>query len=374
MEKFSKKKISFAGPMMGKKEEEYVLDAVRTGWYATYDKHTKKLEKTVCDYLGREYAIATHCCTQSLHLSCASLGLKKGDEVICTDFSWIATAYAILYTGATPVLVDIDPDSWCISPKAIEEAITEKTKAIMLVHSFGHPAQMDEIMRIAKKHNLKVIEDAAPALGSKFDGKKVGTFGDIGCFSFQGAKIAASGEGGIFVTDDKEVFEKATLLASMGRTNSKKNFWSDYVGYQYTMGNLPAALALAQVERIDELVENKRRIFGWYYERLKGVDGIKVIKEKEKCFSNYCYPSILLEEVDEKKRNEILESLAKMNVHARPGFPRMSTFPTLEARYENLECKKVEEKGISLPAAHNIVEEDAAFVCEGLLGLLGKKR
>ncbi|PIT83936.1 DegT/DnrJ/EryC1/StrS family aminotransferase [Candidatus Micrarchaeota archaeon CG10_big_fil_rev_8_21_14_0_10_45_29] len=374
MGKFSKKKISFAGPMIGKKEEEYVLDALRNGWYATFEKHTKMLEAKVCEYLGRKYALGTHCCTLALHLACASAGLKKGDEVICTDFSWVATAYSIVYTGATPVFVDIDPDTWCISPQAIEAAITEKTKAIMLVHSFGHPAQMDKIMEIAKKHNLKVIEDAAPSLGSKFDGKKTGTFGDSACFSFQGAKIAVSGEGGIFVTDDKEMYERAVLLANMGRTNSKKNFWSDFVGYQYTIGNLPASLALAQVERIDELVANKRKIFGWYYERLKNVEGIKLIKEKEKCFSNYTYPSALLEEVDEKKRNFIVGEFAKRNIHSRAAFPRMSTFPALEARYENPECKKVEEQGISLPAAHNLVEEDVEFVCDSLLELLGKKK
>jgi len=364
------KKISFAGPWVTQKEIDYVVDAVKNGWYETFYMHIKKLEKAVADYVGRKYAIATHCCTLALHLACASLDLKPGNEVICTDFSWVATAYAISYTGATPVLVDIDPDSWCIGPKAIEKAITKKTKAIMLVHSFGHPAQMDEIMAIAKKYNLHVIEDAAPSLGSEFKEKKTGSFGTIGCFSFQGAKIAVSGEGGVFLTDDENIYKKANLLAEMGRTDSKAVFWSDMLGYQYIIGNLTAALALAQVERIDELVAKKRQVFDWYHARLKNVPGIKLIKEKKDCKSNYCYPSLLLEDSIKADRNTVVKKLKELNIHCRPTFPRMSTFPTLEQRYPNPVAEKVEKRGISLPSAANLTEEDINFVCDSFLRII----
>lgn len=364
------KKISFAGPSITLKEIAYVIDGVKNGFYETYDQHTKKLEKAVCKYLGVKYAIATHCCTLALHLACETIGLKKGDEVICTDFSWVATAHSIAYTGATPVFVDIDPESWCIDPTAIERAITKKTKAIMIVHSFGMPCQMDEIMKIAKKYKLRVIEDAAPALGSAFKNKKVGTFGDIACFSFQGAKIAASGEGGIFVTNDKKLYEKAKLLSSMGRTDSKAVFWADSMGYQYTIANLTASLALAQVERIDTLIKKKRKIFAEYKKHLKNNPEIKLIEEKEGTYSNYCYPSILLKKKTRKERDEILLKLKKKNIHARPGFPRMSTFPMYEARYKNPVAKSVEEKGISLPAALNLKKQDIEFVCQTLLPLL----
>jgi len=358
-----RKKISFAGPWVTQKEIDYVTDATKNGWYETYDMHAKKLEKTVADYLGVKYTIATHCCTLALHLATASLGLKAGDEVICTDFSWVATAYAISYTGATPVFVDIDPDSWCIDPQAIKKAITPKTKAIMLVHCFGHPAQMDEIMAIAKANNLKVIEDAAPALGAEFKGQKTGTFGDFGCFSFQGAKLTVSGEGGIIVTNNEELYKKAALLASMGRTDSKAVFWSDSLGYQYTIANLTAALALAQVERIEELMAKKRQIFNWYYERLKDVSGIKILKEKKDCKSNYCYPSILLEDSIKIERDEVLRRFKAENIHCRPGFPRMSGFPSLQRRFPNPVAEKVEKRGISMASAGNLVEEDIDFVC-----------
>lgn len=360
------KKISFAGPWITKKEFEYVNDALKNGWYATYDMYIKKLEKKTCDYLGVKYAIATHCCTVALHLACAAIDLTKGDEVICPDFSWVATAYAITYTGATPVFVDIDPDSWCISPPAIKKAINKKTKAIMLVHCFGHPAQMDTIMEIARNNNLKVIEDAAPSLGSEFKGKKTGTFGDIGCFSFQGAKIAVSGEGGVLVTDDKKLYEKAFLLSTMGRTDSGAVFWSDMVGYQYTIANLTAALALSQVERINELVAKKRQIFNWYYERLYEIEGIKILKEKSYCKSNYAYPAILLEDTIKVDRDKILKVFRNYNIHARPGFPRMSLFPSFKERFKNPVAGKAWKRGLVLPSAFNLEEEDIDFVCRVL--------
>ncbi|MDF2566856.1 MAG: aminotransferase [Oscillospiraceae bacterium] len=367
------KRISFAGPSITEKEVSYVMDAVKNGWYENYDGYTKKLEKTFADYIGVKYALATHCCTQALHLAAASLGLQKDDEVIVTDFSWVATAYSIAYTGAKCVFVDIEPNTWTIDPDAILKAITPKTKAIMLVHSFGQPADMERIMKIADEHNLYVIEDAAPAIGSRFNGKKVGGFGDFACFSFQGAKMTVCGEGGMLLTDNEELYNKASLLASMGRTDSNAVFWSDQIGYQYTIGNLSASLALAQLERVDELMEKKRTIFDYYYNHLKNIDGIKIIKERPNCKSNYCYPSILLEESIQADRDEVLKKLSALNIHARPGFPRMSRFPAFEARFENPVAKSVEERGVSLPSASNLTKEDIDFVCAQLMDIIGGK-
>jgi perosamine synthetase len=364
------KKISFAGPSITQKEIDYVIDGVKNGFYETFDQHTRQLEKAICDYIGVKYAIATHCCTLALHLACSTLDFKQGDEIICTDSSWVATSYAIDYTGATPVFVDIDPDTWCIDPKEIRKAITPKTKGIMLVHMFGQPAEMDEIILIAKEHNLRLIEDAAPSLGSTYRGKKTGSFGDIGCFSFQGAKIAVSGEGGILVTNDEELFQRASLLASMGRTDSQAIFWSDMIGYQYTIANLTASLALAQVERIEELVELKRKIFGWYEQRLGKISGIKLIHEKSYCRSNYCYPSILLEDKIKADRDVILKNFRDQNIHARPGFPQMSCFPVHAQRFPNPVAEKVAQRGICLPSAANLEEEDIDFVCRTLLNLI----
>jgi perosamine synthetase len=362
-----RKKISFAGPSITQKEIDYVIDGVKNGFYEKFDQHAKRLEQTVCDYLDVKHGIATHCCTLALHLACKALGFQEGDEIICTDFSWVATSYSIDYTGATPVFVDIDPDTWCISPEAIRKAITPKTKGIMLVHTFGHPAEMDEIMPIAREHGLLVVEDAAPSLGSLYKNQKTGTFGNIACFSFQGAKIAVSGEGGILVTNHDALFERAELLASMGRTDSQAIFWSDMLGYQYTIANLTASLALAQVERIEELVGMKRQIFAWYDERLYGIPGIKIIRERPYCRSNYCYPSILLENKTRAERDAILAKFKAENIHARPGFPQMSLFPVHQQRFPTPETQKVAEQGISLPSAANLDEEDIDFVCRTLI-------
>ncbi|SHK81897.1 DegT/DnrJ/EryC1/StrS family aminotransferase [Desulforamulus aeronauticus] len=366
------KKISFAGPSITAKEVSYVMDAVNHGWYENYDQYIKRLEKACADYVGVKYAVATHCCTLALHLAAQALGLKPGDEVIVTDFSWVATAYAIAYTGATCVFVDIDPDTWTIDPHCIRQAITTKTKAIMLVHTFGHPAEMDEILKIAAEYGLFVIEDAAPAIGATYKGKPVGSFGDVACFSFQGAKMTVSGEGGMLLTNNEEIYQKASLLASMGRTDRKAVFWSDLLGYQYTINNVTAALALAQLERVDELLAKKRQLFTYYDQRLKDVAGIKIIKEKPGCQSNYCYPSLLLDSRITANRDDILAGLKQLNIHARPGFPRMSCFPVFEQRFENPVAKNVEQRGISLPSAANLDEADIEFVCQSLLSLIHK--
>jgi len=363
------KRISFAGPSMTNKEIEYVTDAVKTGWYSTFDKHIKKLEERIRKYTGASYSLAGFCATHSLHLACMVCGFQKGDEVICVDTSWAATAHVIAYTGATPVFVDIDSTTWCIDPKAIEAAITKRTKGIMLVHTYGHPAEMDEIMALARKYRLKVVEDAAPALGSLYKGKKVGTFGDVGAFSFHGAKIAVSGEGGMLVTNNKKYLEKAILLSNMGRTDRKFNFWCDILGYEYQMANVTAALALAQVERIEELVAKKRRIFGWYYERLKDIPELYIIKEKPWVRSNYAYPAILL--LSKKiSRDDLIEKLAQWNIHGRAAFGRMSGFPMYERRFPNPVAQKVERYGFNLPSAADITEPDVDFVCEKLIELI----
>lgn len=364
------KKISFAGPSITEKEVSYVTDAVRNGWYENFDGYITRLEKAFADYIGVRYAVATHCCTHALHLAAAALGLGEEDEVIVTDFSWVATAYTVAYTGAKCVFCDVEPDTWTIDPDCIRKAITPKTKAIMLVHSFGQPAMMDEIMAIAKEYGLFVIEDAAPAVGSEYKGKKVGSFGDFSCFSFQGAKMTVSGEGGVLLTDNEELYKRARLLANMGRTDSRAVFWCDGIGFEYTISNVSAALALAQLERVNELMAKKRQLFSWYDERLRDVEEIRIVREREGCLSNYCYPSILLKNRTLEERDAVLKGLREKNIHARPAFPRMSRFPVFEQRFENPVCAEVEQKGVSLPSAANLTKEDVDFVCDSLLGLL----
>jgi perosamine synthetase len=365
----SLKKISFAGPSITAKEVNFVIEGVKKGFYETFDRDIRALEETTAKYVGVKYALAGFCATHSLHLACLTCGFSKGDEVIVTDFSWAATAHVIAYTQATPVFVDISPDTWCIDPKAVEKAITKKTKGIMLVHSFGMATEMDEIQKIAHKYNLKIIEDAAPALGTLYHDRKVGGIGDVGCISFHGAKIAASGEGGMFLTNNQKMYEHAVLLSNMGRTNRMANFWCDSLGFEYQMANVTAALARAQVERIEELVAMKRQIFDWYWERLHDVKELKLLKEKSQTRSNYAYPAVLLK-TDAISRDVLIARLKDLNIHGRAAFPRMSRFPMYRARFPNPVAALVEKNGFNLPSALNLTERDIDFVCRTILTLV----
>ena len=231
-------------------------------------------------------------------------------------------------------------------------------------------AAMDEIMAIAREHKLLVIEDAAPALGAEFRGVKVGTIGDVGCYSFQGAKVAIGGQGGALVTNNVAVYEIAKCLASYGRTDSRMPYWSDYVGWNYTMPNLPAALAHSQILRLDGLIEFKRTLFGWYRDGLAGVAGVQVIEEAEGTKSTCCYPPLLVHESVRRSREEILSALRDDNIDARTAQPRISRMPMFTQRFPNSESAKVETHGIILPSAFNLTQGEIEFVCRRIRELV----
>lgn len=365
-------KIALAGPDITEKEVEYVVDAVRNGWYQTYDMHIRRLEKTFAEYVGARYAIATYCGTHALHLATIALGLKPGDEVICTDQSYIATAQAISYVGATPVFVDIEEDTLCIDPDKIEEAITEKTKAIMLVHFAGFAADMDRIINIAEKHHLKVIEDACQAVGVKYKDRFCGTIGDIGTFSFQGSKIAVGGEGGMFVTNDEALYKRAYHYGTFCRNDSIDYLWSDDIGYNYRIANVTAALILAQVERIDELIAKKKQIFDWYQKYLVDVPYIHMLTPKENCTSNYAYVVGFINEDCPIERDDIIDQMIADNVFMRPGYPSMSLMPNYERKYDVTESSRYHKYGLVFPTALNLTQEDVIYVCRKLKEIICK--
>lgn len=363
-------KINYAGPWITEYEAEAVKAAVLGGFYQNYRVHAQRLEQKLTDFLGVRHVLATNSCTAALHLAVASLGLKAGDEVITTDSSCVASGMPIAFCGATPVFVDVDPESWLLAPSAIRRAITPRTRAILVVHWNGHPCAMEEILAIAREHNLRVIEDGAPALGAEYRGRKVGTLGDIGCFSFQGAKVAIGGQGGAFVTNHPELHARAECLASYGRTDSVMQYWSDSLGWNYTMPNLPAALAAAQMDRLTDLIARKRQIFAWYQEGLAGVEAVKLIPEPEGTRSTCCYPPMLLRETASIDRAHLFAELKKDNIDARPAQPRMSRMPMFECRFPNPESERVERQGVILPSAFNLTEEDVRFVCQRIRELV----
>jgi len=356
--------IQTAGPSISQKEIDYVLDAVKNGWYENWNGYIKKFEAGFAEYIGAKHAISTSSCTGALHLSLAGLGIKKGDEVLVPDTSWIATAAVVTYVGARPIFVDVDPESFTMDPERIEDAITPRTKAIIPVHLYGHPADMDPIQEIAEARNLFVVEDAAPSIGAEYKKRKTGTLGDIAGFSFQGAKLMVTGEGGMLVTSDDRLFERCSFLANQGR-DAKVPFRINEIGLKYKMSNLQAALGLAQLERINELIDIKRRIFQWYFSRLSKINGIRISVEKSWAHSIYWMTSIILDDDIPVSREAIQSDLFKKGIDTRPVFPPMSSFPMFK-KTANPVSEFIGKKGINLPSALNMTESDVNYVCQEL--------
>jgi len=370
-----RKTILTAGPSITQKEIEYVTDAVKNGWNENWDSYLKKFEQAFAQFIGVKHALATSSCTGAMHLALLALGIKEGDEVIIPDLAWVATASVVKYVGASPVLVDVLEDTWCLDPESVRQAITPKTKAIMPVHLYGHPCEMDEINKIAKEYGLFVIEDAAQSIGSLYKEKRPGSLSDIGCFSFQGAKIMVTGEGGMLVTDNTELYEKAKFYNNHGR-DPKGSFWIFEVGYKYKMSNIQAALGLAQLERINELVEKKRLIYRWYKQYLGDIDGLKMNVEKSNVFNNYWMSSIVL---DKKKisisRDELMKNLKeKYQVDSRTFFYPVSEFKPFNKnrRQENPRSKYLALNGINLPSGHNLTEGEIRYICDGIRQILNQ--
>jgi perosamine synthetase len=364
------KRIYFGGPSITSKEKKYVLNSVTHGFYGGFKKDLIILENKLKKLLDIKYVHLTFTCTHSMHLALLSCGIKKGDEVILPDISWVASAQAISYTGATCVMVDIDPNTLCIDPKKILSAISKKTKAVMVVHAFGHPCDMTEILKICRNNNLFLIEDAAPSIGSHINGKMTGTFGDVGCFSFQGSKIATSNEGGAFVTNSKKKFNFAKLFSILGRTDRKGAFWSDHIAFRYGMSNLNASLGSAQVERIKNLIMIKRNIAQAYFNYFENNKFIKFIKEPTYGFSNYSYPNIILNKGSKALRNNLIKFLEKKKIHARAMFPPISDMPMFKKRFLNLNSRIASDNGITLPSPPCIKKSQIQRVCSEVVSFL----
>lgn len=362
--------ILTAGPSVTELEEKYVLDACRNGWNEQWNKYIVKFEKTFADFIGRRFAISTSSCTGALHMNLVGLGIGAGDEVIIPELTWVATASAVKYVGATPVFCDVQEDSWCMCPKSLESRITEKTKAIIPVHLYGHPAKMDEIMAIAKKYNLKVIEDAAPSVGAEFMGKRTGSFGDSGCFSFQGAKVLVTGEGGMFLTDDENLYEEVFSISNHGR-DKKEVFWINRLGFKYKMSNLQAAFGLAQLERVDELVAAKRQIFDWYKEDLNDAEEVVLNYECPWAKSIYWMASIRVKPSTKVTRDEMMDRLRKSEIDTRPVFPTISKYPMWQS-YDNPIAEKISMEGLNLPSGVCLTREQVSYVCQSIKDILAK--
>lgn len=362
----NKIKIPVAEPHLGKEELNNVTRAVRDGWISSKGEFIGKFENEFAKYCGMKYGIATSNGTVALHLALVALGIKKGDEVIVPTLTFVATANAVTYCGAKPVFADSHPDYWGIDPQETEKKITKKTKAIIPVHLYGHPCDMDPIMKIAKRHGLYLIEDCAEAHGAEYKGRKIGSFGDINCFSFFGNKIITTGEGGMCVTNNKKLAQKLRILRDHGM-NPQKRYWHDVLGFNYRMTNLQAAIGLAQVKKIDVLIEGKRKLSRWYKEKLGDLEKRNLISLHPempwaKCV--YWMYSILIEDGFGINRNRLMSKLEKVGIETRPLFHPMHNLPFYKKRVHFSIAEQLSRKGISLPSSVRLTRSDVNFISE----------
>ena len=362
--KITTEKISITKPSISSLEIEYVNDAITNGWGSKCYDYIYRFEKEFASYQAISNAIATSSCTGAIHLALMALGIKAGDEVIVPDITWIASVEPILYIGATPVFIDILPDTWCIDPLKIEAAITAKTKAILPVHVYGNLCDMDAILSIAKKHNLVVLEDAAEGLGSEYKGRKAGSMGDAGVFSFHGTKTISTGEGGMIVTNNTTVAERARILNDHGRDpKDGKTFWMKEYGYKYKMSNLQAAMGCAQIERAEELVNKKRDIFKWYQHHLSGVPCI-LNPELPQTKNSYWMPTAIFDRSIPFDREQFFKHLKENNIDSRPFFYPLTSLPMFTKKTENKVAYEIFERGINMPSHHGLNEEDIKYICD----------
>ena len=365
------KPILVSGSSVGPLEVHYTADAAQTGWNEKCFDYIKRFEKTVCEALGVRYAVATPSCTTALQLSLLTIGVKAGDEVILPDSTWVATANAVSYTGATPVFVDVCEDDWTMDPDAVERAITTKTKAIIPVHLYGHPCKMDRINAIAKARGLYVIEDAAQSMGSLYHGRHAGSLGDMACFSFHGSKIVVMGEGGVFTTNDEKLYDRAKFLADVAKHPTKR-FFNDEIGYKFRLSNLQAAFGTAQMERLEEIVAKKRQVFQWYQEELDGIEGLTLNPELPGIRNNYWMVTPVLDERWGHDAEWLLAELGKCAISGRPFFYRITDFPMYQKfrREPTPVAQQLHERGLNLPCGAELTREEIRYVCAHLRSIL----
>lgn len=349
-------------PSITEKEISLVHEAMKSGWVSSLGPFIDKFEKSFASFCGVKYALAASNGTTGLHLALEVLGIGKGDEVIIPDLTFVATANAIAYTQATPILVDIDPKTLCIDPNSILKAITKRTKAIMPVHLYGHPCDMDAINKIAKEHSLLVIEDAAEAHGSEYKGKKVGSLSDIGVFSFYGNKLITTGEGGMLTTNNLEFYERARFLRDHAMSKEKRYFHPE-VGYNYRMTNIQAALGVAQLERINDIIAHRRDLYKWYSELICKSDVVSLNFVEDWAKSTYWLICLEVKGFTYKEREILMRNLKEAGIDTRPYFYPLSTMPMYSSINTPISIEKG-NIGINLPTYFDLTYEDVAVIAD----------
>lgn len=348
-------------PNLSGNEKKYVNECLDSTWISSKGKFITLFEEKFADYLGIKYAAAVPNGTIALHLALITLGIGEGDEVIVPTFTYIASVNSIAYTGAKPVFVDSLADTWQLDPSDVKRKITSKTKAIMPVHLYGHPCEMDELVEIAKENNLFIIEDCAESFGAKYKGNHTGIFGDVSCFSFFGNKTITTGEGGMVCTNDKTLYDRAVHFKGQGLAKYRE-YWHDVIGYNYRMTNICSAIGLAQLERADEIIEKKRKLAGWYNQQLESLP-VTLHKETKDILHVYWMYTILVE--NPEVRDNLREHLKQAGIETRPTFYPAHTMPMYTEKYQKHPvAEDIGWRGINLPSYPDLTKEDVEFICE----------
>lgn len=363
--------IRSAYPSITRSEILYVNDAIKNGWGSNRDKYSEKFSKYFSKYIGRKYVLNTSHCTAAIHLALIALKIKKGDEVIVPDFTWVASASPILYVGAKPVFADIDPKTLCLSAETIQKCITKRTKAIIVVDLYGNMPEWDEIIKLCKKHKIKIIEDFAESLGARYKNKKAGSFGIISVFSFNATKLVMSGQGGCLCTDNKKLYDRAKLHLHHGlnKKNASKYYWSDVLGYQYNWTNIQAAIAYAQIKRINDLIKKKKNIYK-NYKKLIGRSKDLILNQSNNHTLTTNWISYLNFSKKYKfKKEELIKEVQKYKIDLRPIFYPLSSMPTFKnfvdkkkIKEKNNNSYELSKKGVCLPSGNNLNYKQQEFV------------
>ena len=363
-------RIPVSGPWITEKEIAYVTDAVTNAWFANANVYHRRFEAAFRGYVGRKHAMALPSCTSAIHLSLLALGVGAGDEVIVPDATWIASSAPISYVGATPVFADVDPASWCLTAEAVEAALTPRTKAVIAVNLYGNMPDYAPLQKLCDQRGLALIEDAAESIGSEYRGRKAGSFGRASVFSFHGSKTLTTGEGGILLMDDDDLFRRAAIQQDHGRQPGDTFFFNAEVGQKYKMSSMQAALGLAQLERVEELVARKREIFGWYRARLANEPLVVLNSEAPDVKNTYWMVTVVFDRSLAVDKRAVYERFGRAGIDVRPFFHPLSSLTAYrdtpqaaEARARNAVAYDVGARAINLPSGFNMTPELVDRVC-----------
>lgn len=363
--------IPIAEPKIGKAELKNAMEAIKSGWVSSRGRFIGLFEEQFARFHGMRYAVSTSNGTNALHLALRALDIGPGDEVIVPTFTFVASVNVIHYCGAKPVFVDAHPAYWGMDPSAVAKAITPRTRAIMIVHLYGHSCDVTPILAVAKKHKLMVVEDNAEGLGTYYRGRRTGTFSDISCFSFYGNKVMTTGEGGMCLTNRRDLVKRMAILRDHGMSLERR-YWHEVVGFNYRMTNIQAAIGLAQLRQLETFLKKRRQIAQWYTAALAplakaGLIGLQPMMSWST--QNHWMFSILIPE-GEPRRSEFMNELYRQGIEARPFFAPVHTFPPYDKGLKFPVAEKLSQQGLNLPMSVNLTRAQVRQITDAIRSIL----